>query len=138
MKRLLAAVIFVLALAFAGPLRAQPTGTLHCWQGGSVCARVVVPISMGGLNLVTKSVEAGAFTGGLGLGLDLWGGALTPAIAVTGSAASAAQNYLDIAGIVGLFRYFWVGTKVHITPAFDQWYLLGGIDPLAIVDGIVR
>jgi hypothetical protein len=61
---------------------------------------------------------------------------VSPGVAVAASAASGKMNYANIAGIVGVFKYFWVGTMVHVTPAFSQWYLLGGVDPMAIVGAI--
>jgi len=113
-------------------------GTLGC--SGATCARVIMPSGLGGLNLKTNSVEAGAFpTGGVGLGVDLWSKSwytVSPGVAVAASAASGKMNYANIAGIVGVFKYFWVGTMVHVTPAFSQWYLLGGVDPMAIVGAI--
>jgi hypothetical protein len=101
---------------------------------------VIFPAGIGGLNLKTNSVQAGAFpAGGVGLAMDFFSSRwyqVSPGVAVTASAASGDVNYANIAGIVGVFRYFWVGTMVHVTPDFSQWYLLGGVDPMAIAGAI--
>jgi len=109
-------------------------GTLGCFNS-DVCARVVVPVAIGGLNLATRSVASGVFAGGVGLGFDLWASrwySLTPAVAIAASAASAETNYANIAPLLGVFRFAWVGAMVHVSPQSTPVYLLAGIDPLAV------
>jgi hypothetical protein len=147
MKRSLFALFLLALTSLAVPAFAEdsaPTartpGTLGCFGTSDTCARVILPAGIGGLNLKTNSVQAGAFpAGGVGLAIDFFSKSwyqTSPGIAVTASAASGDMNYANVAAIVGVFRYFFVGTMVHISPSFSQWYLLGGVDPMAVVGAI--
>ena len=139
MIRVLATTVTILTLLVAQSAHAQSArtpGTLGCATTSDVCVRLIAPLSIGGLDLVTHTVESGAFTGGMGMGLDLWASTwhrLSPGIAVAASSVSSGSSWANIAGLVGLCRYVWIGTMVHVSPSETHWFLLGGIDPLAIV-----
>ena len=124
----------------ADSLPTRTPGTLGCFGTSDTCARVILPAGIGGFNLVNRSVQAGAFpAGGVGLAVDLFSSRwyqVSPGVAVTAKADSAAEDFFNVAAIVGVFRYFFVGTMIHVTPSFEQWSLLAGVDPMAIVGAI--
>jgi hypothetical protein len=87
---------------------------------------------MVGLNLVTHSVELGALAGGVGLGVDLLGGAVSPSVAGVVAVNSGSPNFANAAFLVNVFRVAWVGAMVHVEPAFEQWSLLVGFDAITL------
>lgn len=141
MRIYIAAIIVALALAASTCAKADPgdlPGTLGCFDetARNFCGRAIVPAGLGGLNLRTRTVEAGAFpTGGLGLAVDLWARrwyTVTPGAAVAASAGSGAGNYANLALLVGVAKYVWVGALVHIDATLTEWKALAGVDPLAL------
>lgn len=141
MRIFIAGVIVALALAASTCARANPgdlPGTLGCFdeQTRNFCGRAIVQVGLGGLNLRTRQVEAGAFpTGGLGLAVDLWARrwyTVTPGAAVAASAGSGTGNYANVAMLVGVAKYVWLGAMVHIDATLTEWKALAGVDPLAI------
>ena len=111
-------------------------GTLGCFDSArDFCGRLVMPAGVGGLSLLSRKVSYGAFTGGIGLGVDLWAQrwhTVTPALAIAAKAESGA-NFANIAGLLGLCKVAWIGGMVHIDSALTEWSLLAGIDPITVV-----
>jgi hypothetical protein len=111
-------------------------GTLGCFDTArNYCGRLVMPAGVGGISLLTKKVSYGAFTGGVGLGVDLWAQkwhTITPAVALVAKAESDA-NFVNVAGLLGVAKVAWIGGMVHVDAALTEWSLLAGLDPIVLV-----